>query len=271
MVLSGSADGSICIWNLEGSAPSKISCLQGPRAENASCKGGISKLVIHPDGKSVLAATSGAPTQLLGLKGGEMRALHLGAVSDAAFSPDGRFLAVAAGTPPTVRFIVGNLEPKLIDPMSKGITSIAFSPDGLYFATASEDGRARIYDVGRDFALASVLDGFGGSLSVVAFSPDGKHFFAGGRSVIRVWASPFRNHPGVALRRAPGSVSDAAFVEADRLITVDADGTVGEWNLSRQALVEEAKRRVGSLNPERIFDPSLCAGTATSETQLARR
>jgi WD40 repeat protein len=122
----------------------------------------------------------------------------------AAFSRDGRFLAIAEGSPVQIhdlssRQLVGTLGPTI------GTTSIVFSRDGTSIATTDGDS-LRVYDVASGRAVASNGDFVAVGLTV-DFSADGKTIFAAGgdRTVVAIDAKS-----GKTIRRS-AKLADPVF------------------------------------------------------------
>ncbi len=77
------------------------------------------------------------------------------------------------------------------------VQKVAFSPDGSRFATACDDGTARIFDPRTGTELAR-LD-HGGPVTSAVFSPDGSLIATGGEDG---WARVFEATPEMLIRRA---------------------------------------------------------------------
>lgn len=122
----------------------------------------------------------------------------------AAFSRDGRLLAVAPGSPIQV-YDVGTH--RLLRELAStvGTTSVVFSRDGTSLASSDGDG-IRIYDVGTGRLRAKNED-FVSEPLAVEFSADGKQLFAGGgdRAVLLIDAKT-----GSTLRRS-ATLTDPVF------------------------------------------------------------
>ncbi|MFF7727076.1 helix-turn-helix domain-containing protein [Streptomyces sp. NPDC008001] len=98
---------------------------------------------------------------------------HSGAVTDVAFSPDGKTLATG-GSDGTARIwdsATGKSRTTLAG-HSAPVRSVAFSPDGKILATGSDDRIVRLWDVATG-ETRGILTGHTRPLQSVAFSPDG--------------------------------------------------------------------------------------------------
>jgi WD40 repeat protein len=114
----------------------------------------VTSLAFRPGGRQ-LAVGVGSTVQLWNLGTGVSSPadeLDAGArVSGVAYSPDGRSLVVAAGR--TVQLwdlgvsdpATSIANPAVLRDHGGPVTSVAFSPDGSRFASASQDGTARVW------------------------------------------------------------------------------------------------------------------------------
>ena len=111
--------------------------------------------------------------------------LGKGSISEIAFSPDGKLLAVAGGIGIWLYDAQTNKELGLFTRHTGYIFSIAFSPDGKILAGGSSDNTIRFWEVASGSHLRT-LTGHTSWVSSVVFSPDGK-IFAGGSSDNTIW------------------------------------------------------------------------------------
>lgn len=150
----------------------------------------VTALYLAPDGKSVLASgyheltTWTAPEGALGkrISGLPER------IYEVAASPDGKWLATAAGDPGQFGSAVlwslkedGTIErSKDLTEASDAVFAVAFSPDSKRLATAGADRAIRIYEVESGKLLATIEDHADWILDL-AFSPDGKRLATASR------------------------------------------------------------------------------------------
>jgi len=109
-------------------------------------------------------------------------------VFDAAISPDGKRLAVAAADRAIRIFNLadGNLE-RAIENHADWVMAVAWSPDGAKIASASRDKTSKLFEAATGQLLAT-YSGHGETVYGVAFSADGKFVFSSGRdNRIRQW------------------------------------------------------------------------------------
>jgi WD40 repeat protein len=116
-------------------------------------------------------------------RGGRRRSLRVPLV---AFAPDGRTLAWNSGSAVELLHLASG-RPLRRFGGADDVAALAFSPAGDVLATASEDGRLRLYDPATGTILG-VADGQRGEFTCLAFSPDSRTIIIGGDDMnLLVW------------------------------------------------------------------------------------
>jgi len=166
---TGSEDGQIWLWALATGEPA--------RPEPFQAEGAVLDVDFSPDGILLVAASTDGTAWIWHLPSGQHARLtgHDTAVSAAAFSPDGRYLATVSGDKVHLWDMDG-LKPIELKQArhGAGITRLAFSPNGKFLATSSQDQTARLWDLRRLDADPLVLRGHTETVWRVLFSPDGR-------------------------------------------------------------------------------------------------
>jgi WD40 repeat protein len=102
-----------------------------------------------------------------------------------AFSPDGKFLAVA-GDAPAIRLFDPQTgeEVRALKGHTDAVSCLAFSPDGKLLASGGYDKTIRLWDPTTTGQTVRELKGHEGRVTSVAFSPDGKALASGGLGLL---------------------------------------------------------------------------------------
>jgi WD40 repeat protein len=144
--------------------------------------GGVPLARFAPDGSRVLTVMERDLAQLWDRDGRAIGRLSgLGDwLSAAAFSPDGRLVAIAGQDGAQV-FETETARP--VTAVRTGqdlIWDLAFSPDGAWLATAGNDGTARLFAAESGAPLLTLDAAAGKPLRAIAFSPDGTSLLTAG-------------------------------------------------------------------------------------------
>lgn len=141
----------------------------------------VAALAFAPDAKTVLYGDHRSIVVSSAKDGALQRRVQLDfpKVSSLAFSPDGRFVAAAGGTPGIggVAVLMDWKNEKILQRFTNFTdlaTSVAFSPDGRFLAVASADDSVNVLKLNADGANgveSHKLEGHAGPVLAVAFSP----------------------------------------------------------------------------------------------------
>ncbi|MEG4856419.1 caspase family protein [Microcoleus sp. K1-B6] len=184
MLASGSDDGTIQLWNLEGK---ELRTLPGHSRE-------VQSVSFSPDGTMLASSSSDGTVKLWNLDGKELRTLKTQSNNWAfsvSFSPDGKMLA-SANSDGTVK--LWNLAGKELRVLkyTAAINSVAFSPDGKVLASANSDGTVKLWNLdGKELRMlkANTHNDWRSPVNSVSFSPDGTILAsAGNDGAIKLWS-----------------------------------------------------------------------------------
>jgi WD40 repeat protein len=166
----------------------------------------------------------------------------------AAFSPDGRSLAVADNR--TIQLLDSRGRFPIAEPLAGHadlITGLAFSPDGRLLASSSYDDTVRLWDVRNRSAFGTPLAAHFDWVHSVAFSPDGRTLASAGRDeYVLLWNVRTKQTLGDPLEGHSEWLNSVAFSPDGRtLASASDDGSVRLWNARSGKLLGEPIRGHG--------------------------
>jgi hypothetical protein len=239
LLVSGSADGTIQLWDVARRVP-----LGDPLRGH---DGKVRSVGFSPDGKILASGNIDGTIQLWDVArrvpiGKPLTGQRRG-VTRLAFSPDGSILASAGLDPVIMLWDVARRMP-LGEPLTghrSAVTGLAFSPDGSMFASASADRTIRLWDVSRRAPAGEPLAARGGAAFGLAFSPDASILASAtlDRTVV-LWDVARREPIGEPLSGHSATVWSVAFSPDGKLL---ASGDIGGTILLWPASVDSWKQR----------------------------
>lgn len=211
-----------------------------PRSQS---KPAITALAITPDGKGFIHGSQ-AGVVFRSFSGNEQRSFttKLDHVHALAFSPDGKTLAAAGGSPAEAGYVELWSWPECkslgrLDGHTDVVYDLAWLEGGNRLATASADRTVRLWDTSSRKSIET-LSGHSGPVLTLASSPDGKWLCSGSADhTIRVWSSndgrlvrALVNHLGPVhlLAFRPGVAKD----QPPYLASAGGDNTIRIWQPS---------------------------------------
>ncbi len=156
---------------------------------------------------------------------------HAGAVSSAAWSPDGtRIVTASVDRTAQVWDAVTGQCLATLSGHTDSVYSAAWSPDGTRIVTASADGTGRVWDAATGQSQAT-LSGHTAYVTSAAWSPDGTRIVTvSGDKTARVWDAATGQSRATFSGHTDSVTSAAWSPDGTRIVTASADGTAQVWD-----------------------------------------
>jgi WD40 repeat protein/tetratricopeptide (TPR) repeat protein len=202
--------------------------------------GGVSGVVLTPDGKTVLTGGRDGTFRLWDAASGQPLGVpvkHPGDVGRIMLSPDGKTIVTFIGARGQLRF---GITVRLWDAVTgkplglpmrheSEVRAVEFSPDGRTVFTGGRDGTAGLWDAATGKPAGPPMRHESG-VWAAAFSPDGKTLLTGYQNnEARLWDAATAQLIG--LLEHQGGVKEVAFSpDGTTVLTRSLDGTVRLWD-----------------------------------------
>jgi len=230
--LSGSFDGSLCLWDVKSGK--EIRRFKGHGGWFSS--GEVMSVGFAGDGKRLISGSVDKTLRLWEVESGRelirMKG-HVDAVMSVTFSPDGKHIA-SGSKDKTVRLwdTQTGQEIKRLEGHGDQVLSVAFSPDGRFLVSGGGDKTIRRWSVESGQELLH-SPSHGGMVGSVAFSPNGRHILSGSSDqTVRLWnVADWREiHRFVGHKNAVTSVVFSP--DGSRCLSASLDQTVHLWDVA---------------------------------------
>jgi hypothetical protein len=194
--------------------------------------------------------------------------LHHDAILDAAFAPDGKFLATSSydtqiKLTPLAAQPYGTLPTQTLKEHSDAVYAVAFSPDSKLLASCSADRALKIWNVETGkllYTLGEATDW----LYTLAWNPDGKHVATGGVDksirIYRVAPEGAKIVQSVFAHEAP----------VQKIVYSQDGGTLYSLGQDRVLKAWDAQRMVETKTYARLPETGLCLAVRGTEIAVGR-
>lgn len=253
VIISGSADGTIKVWDSQTGALKQTIDEPGDEVVSVAFSG---------DGKLAAAGLSGSGGKGTAIifdsssgKLGEVRQrLPENNVNTVAISPDGQTIAIGniSGTLKLWDTVSGTLMQRL-EGQDVQTISVAFSPDGKSLVGGGYGTTVKVWDV-ETGVLKQTLSGHSNQITAVAFSPDGKTIASGSFDyMVRLWDA----ESGALKQTLTGAdfmVKTVVFSPDGRLVAAGANQNLLVWE-TQTGVLKQTRRRENSFINSIAYSP----------------
>ena len=166
-----------------------------------------------------------------------------GAPGTAAFSPNGRLVALVGGPFPGVTVLrVPTGRATWANRSLAGVAVSGFSPDGRRLVAGSIDGKIATFDVASGRLLAGPTVAQSGPVLTASFAPDGQTILTSGADgTIRLWEAAHLHPVAEPLHLLPDQAAFAAYSpDGEQILGLDATGRVTAWPATVSAWLNRA-------------------------------
>ncbi|KAB5588942.1 WD40 repeat-like protein [Ceratobasidium theobromae] len=231
-LVSGSADCTICVWDVK-----KGTLLAGPFKNHSDA---VVSVAFSPDGAYIASGSADHTVHVQKSFDGTLITPpfegHTNVIRSIAFSPHGTQI-VSGSDDRTVRvwdIHNGEVATRSFLGHTDWVMSVAFSPCDQYVVSGSKDSTIRVWNVTNGTLLTDPFTGHTDMVRSVMFSPNSAYIVSGSYDrTVRVWhthsgvlmAGPFFGHIGLIM-------SVAFFSDGARIVSGSWDRTIRVWDLS---------------------------------------
>ncbi|MFX0198450.1 MAG: hypothetical protein ACFFCW_20210 [Candidatus Hodarchaeota archaeon] len=234
-IASGSADGTICIWNIH---QSNLKAEEVPYAVLRGHVAGVRSLALSLDGHILASGSDDKTVRLWNIKEPNSKSVvlkeHKNRVWAVAFDSKGKTLA-SGGADSTVRiWKIDRRNTNFICELKhkSWVRAITFSQDGSWLASGTEDGTVWLWDLKRNGKAVNTLVGHKGRVNTLTYSPDGLTLASGSEDkTIRLWnMSKPNSQPKVLVGHNSGVTSVKFSSDGRMLASGSYDNEVRIWD-----------------------------------------
>ena len=178
ILASGSADGTVTLWNLDGTVKETF---------NAH-RGSVKSISFCPQGNMLASASADGDLTLWQLDGTEIETFHGhgGGVQGIGFNKNGRKI-VSGSSDKTIRiWQIDGISKKTIKGHADWVWGVAFSKDGKFLASVSADKTVRIWDTQGN--IKHLCEGHNHLVRGIGFSPNSTMLATGSADgTVKIW------------------------------------------------------------------------------------
>jgi WD40 repeat protein len=225
--VSGSIDGTVRVWDLEGNQPPRV--LEGHTDW-------VFAVALSADGRRAVSGSADNTLRIWYLEGEQSPRIlegHTDKVYAVALSADGN-CAVSGSADHTLRVwdLEGNKPPLILNGYTREISAVALSAEGRRVVFGSDDYTVRVWDLEGNEPpriLEGNMDWFN---AVLTLATDGKRAVSGSRdSMLRVWDLEGNEPPRVLEGHTVMVNAVALTADGKYAISGSCDKTLRVWNL----------------------------------------